>query len=119
MTPHPSLPVLGDELLDPESDRAQEWRREDRELVAAAAAGGGAEERAEAQRRVPFRVGERFLARGLGPRGEAGEVEVQERRGYHAEIGERRVTAADVGRIEEDAAEPRSSRAIRAGSRGR
>ena len=98
--------ALGDQLLDPQTERRQRRRQDDRQLVAAAR-GRGADKGAELQPGI----GQVLLAAPVGHRFARGEQtagrSADEGRWNKAEQRQCRETAADVGRVDEDLAIPR------------
>ena len=97
--------ALGDELLQPRPEAADLVVGQERQLVAAV---GGQRADRDAERDARVRLGVR-LAAGAEHRGRGGqqrvEVEPDQRRRHEPDVGERRVAAADVRRVEEDLAE--------------
>ena len=99
--------ALGDELFDPEAERVERRGRDEGQLVPAL-------ERAvahdEAERRCRVRDHRGCARLGGGehrerPADDLADVLSHQRGRHHAEEGESRVTAADVGRVDEDIAE--------------
>ena len=88
---------LRHELLDPQAERGEVLRADDRDLVASLLR-GAAHRHAELDRGLAVRVD--------GAGAQLGDVEPEQRRGHEAEVGQHRVAPADVGRVAEDPVEP-------------
>ena len=97
--------ALRDELLDPQPERVERPRRDERELVASRLR-HRSDHRAELRRRIFFDRGDLRDVRGvIGAIEKRDDVDAAQRRRHHAEIRERGVAAADVGHVDEDLAE--------------
>ena len=98
---------LGDQLLHPGAERCHPLGRDERELVPPGP-GERAEHGAEMQARV-LTGGDRRPAgepHAPGAVEKAGEVDAEEGGRHQPDVGQRRVAAADVGRVQEDSPEP-------------
>ncbi len=102
---HPILAGgLGDELLQPRSQRREVGLDDEGQLVATGL-GQGSHGRAQHQRRVVVGVGLRGVGHDACVLEQRIEVEPEQRRGHQAHIGQGAVAASDIGGVEEGLAE--------------
>src|SRR6185295_15346300 len=96
---------LGEQLLGPRAEGGDARVRKERQLVSAGP-GEAPDRQAEMEARIEDRIGRPTRLEHLGRRIEQGvDVDADERGWREAHVGERRVAAADVRRVEEPLAQ--------------